>query len=194
MITLDVFEKRDPLPPFLTPIANFFHATTRRYVIEREVLARAGAALEPGARRRDGAQPPRAAPALARPHASRCAAARPVACASWSSPRTCGASASTPTTPSRTGASSTSSSSPARRTCSGSQQAVYGNFVLDPATPRAGRPVRHPSPRRQPHRRRGRRQRHPQPGHGQGRGLVRLVQLRPAALLDARGVGVGRRP
>jgi hypothetical protein len=44
VITLDVFEKRDPLPPFLTPIANFFHATTRRYVIEREVL------LAPGAR------------------------------------------------------------------------------------------------------------------------------------------------
>jgi len=44
VITLDVFEKRDPLPWFLTPIANFFHATTRHYVIEREVL------LAPGAR------------------------------------------------------------------------------------------------------------------------------------------------
>jgi hypothetical protein len=44
VITLDVFEKRDPLPSFLMPIANFFHATTRRYVIEREVL------LAPGAR------------------------------------------------------------------------------------------------------------------------------------------------
>ena len=38
VVSLDVFEKRDPLPAFLTPIANWFHATTRRYVIEREVL------------------------------------------------------------------------------------------------------------------------------------------------------------
>ena len=38
VITLDVFEDRDPLPAFLTPIANWFHATSRRYVIEREVL------------------------------------------------------------------------------------------------------------------------------------------------------------
>jgi hypothetical protein len=42
VVTLDVFEKRDPLPPFLTPIANWFHATTRHYVIEREVLEARG--------------------------------------------------------------------------------------------------------------------------------------------------------
>jgi hypothetical protein len=42
VVSLDVFEKRDPLPGFLTPIANWFHATTRRYVIEREVLQAPG--------------------------------------------------------------------------------------------------------------------------------------------------------
>jgi hypothetical protein len=41
-ITLDVFEPRDPLPGPLIPIANWFHATTRRYVIEREVLVTVG--------------------------------------------------------------------------------------------------------------------------------------------------------
>lgn len=44
IVTLDVFEDRDPLPRFLTPIANWFHATSRRYVIAREVL------LSPGER------------------------------------------------------------------------------------------------------------------------------------------------
>jgi hypothetical protein len=42
IVTLDVFEKRDPLPGVLVPVANFFHATTRRYVIEREVLLSVG--------------------------------------------------------------------------------------------------------------------------------------------------------
>ena len=42
IITLDVFERRDPLPAFFMPIANWFHATTRRYVIEREVLLAPG--------------------------------------------------------------------------------------------------------------------------------------------------------
>jgi hypothetical protein len=42
IITLDVFEKRDPLPMILMPAGNFFHATTRRYVIEREVLPAVG--------------------------------------------------------------------------------------------------------------------------------------------------------
>ena len=42
VVALDVFEKRDPLPKFLTPVANWFHATTRHYVIEREVLQARG--------------------------------------------------------------------------------------------------------------------------------------------------------
>ncbi len=42
VVSLDVFEKRDPLPGFAIPIANFFHATTRSYVIEREVLLARG--------------------------------------------------------------------------------------------------------------------------------------------------------
>jgi hypothetical protein len=42
VITLDVFEDRDPLPAFLTPIANWFHATSRKSVIEREVLLARG--------------------------------------------------------------------------------------------------------------------------------------------------------
>src|SRR5262249_6215252 len=45
----------------------------------------------------------------------------------------------------------------------------------------------------QPHQRHGRRERHHQPLHRQGGGLVRLVQLRPAALLVAGHLGVGRR-
>jgi hypothetical protein len=42
VVTLDVFEPRDPLPGVVLPIANWFHATTRRYVIEREVLVTVG--------------------------------------------------------------------------------------------------------------------------------------------------------
>ena len=42
VIALPVFEPRDPLPESLVPVANWFHTTTRSYVIEREVL------LEPG--------------------------------------------------------------------------------------------------------------------------------------------------
>jgi hypothetical protein len=42
VITLDVFEDRDPLPAVVTPIANWFHATSRKYVIEREVLLAPG--------------------------------------------------------------------------------------------------------------------------------------------------------
>jgi len=42
VITLDVFEDRDPLPAIVTPIANWFHRTSRRYVIEREVLLAPG--------------------------------------------------------------------------------------------------------------------------------------------------------
>jgi hypothetical protein len=42
IITLDVFEKRDPLPGFLMPIANWFHVTSRRYVIAQEVLIAVG--------------------------------------------------------------------------------------------------------------------------------------------------------
>jgi hypothetical protein len=42
VITLDVFEKRDPLPGVLMRIANWFHATTRPYIIEREVLLTPG--------------------------------------------------------------------------------------------------------------------------------------------------------
>ena len=39
IVTLDVVERRDPAPSAL----NWFHATTRRYVIEREVLLTEGA-------------------------------------------------------------------------------------------------------------------------------------------------------
>ena len=42
VVALPVFEPRDPLPEFAQPIANALHATSRDYVIEREVL------LEPG--------------------------------------------------------------------------------------------------------------------------------------------------
>lgn len=38
ILTLEVFEKRDPVPGFV----NIFHATTRHYVIQREILLRAG--------------------------------------------------------------------------------------------------------------------------------------------------------
>lgn len=46
IVTLDVFEDRDPLPTFLTPIANWFHKTTRKYVIAREVLLAPGERYE----------------------------------------------------------------------------------------------------------------------------------------------------
>jgi hypothetical protein len=42
VVSLDVFEDRDPLPSFLTPIANWFHVTSRDYVIEREINLRPG--------------------------------------------------------------------------------------------------------------------------------------------------------
>jgi hypothetical protein len=38
ILTLEVFEKRDPVPGFV----NIFHATSRHYVIEREILLRRG--------------------------------------------------------------------------------------------------------------------------------------------------------
>jgi hypothetical protein len=38
ILTLEVFEKRDPVPSFV----NIFHATTRHYVVEREILLRPG--------------------------------------------------------------------------------------------------------------------------------------------------------
>jgi hypothetical protein len=43
VVTLDVIEPRDPAPSAL----NLLHATTRRYVIEREVLQRAGEPYQP---------------------------------------------------------------------------------------------------------------------------------------------------
>ena len=42
VIPLDVFEKRDPIPNVLDPIVNWFHSTTRPYIIEREVLLARG--------------------------------------------------------------------------------------------------------------------------------------------------------
>ncbi len=39
---LDVLEQRDPLPGFLISFLNFFHAKTRPFVIERQVLMKAG--------------------------------------------------------------------------------------------------------------------------------------------------------
>src|SRR5262245_27329959 len=44
IVTLEVFERRDFIPRIFLGFVNFFHATTRRYVIEREVL------LAPGTR------------------------------------------------------------------------------------------------------------------------------------------------
>src|SRR5580692_6344142 len=41
IITLEVFEKRD-LVPGVTTIFNVFHATTKPYVVEREILLRRG--------------------------------------------------------------------------------------------------------------------------------------------------------
>ncbi|APR85532.1 Hypothetical protein A7982_10881 [Minicystis rosea] len=46
IVTLEVFEDRDPLPNFLTPIANWFHHTSRRNVVEREVLVPVGGRWE----------------------------------------------------------------------------------------------------------------------------------------------------
>lgn len=46
VVTLDVFEERDPLPSWATPIANWFHKTTQKYVIEREVLVAPGERYE----------------------------------------------------------------------------------------------------------------------------------------------------
>lgn len=40
--TLDVFEPRDPMPSLVMPLANWFHVTTRRSIIEREVLLAPG--------------------------------------------------------------------------------------------------------------------------------------------------------
>lgn len=42
LVTLEVFEPRDPMPAILTPIANWFHVTTKKHVIEREVLLALG--------------------------------------------------------------------------------------------------------------------------------------------------------
>ncbi len=42
VVTLDVFEKRDPLPGPLMRFANWFHVTSKHYVIEREVLVSPG--------------------------------------------------------------------------------------------------------------------------------------------------------
>ena len=46
VVALEVFEDRDPLPAFLTPIANWFHRTSRPYVISREVLIAPGERYE----------------------------------------------------------------------------------------------------------------------------------------------------
>ncbi len=43
---LDVFEDRDPLPGFFEDFLNFFHVTTRPFVVEREVLQKVGAAWD----------------------------------------------------------------------------------------------------------------------------------------------------
>ena len=42
VITLDVLEKRDPLPRFL----NVFHVTTRERIVRRELLFRVGDAYD----------------------------------------------------------------------------------------------------------------------------------------------------
>src|SRR5262249_42744337 len=42
IVSLDVFEKRDPLPNLLTPSGNWFHSTTKPYVSDRQVLLTAG--------------------------------------------------------------------------------------------------------------------------------------------------------
>jgi hypothetical protein len=42
VVSLDVFEDRDPLPAWLTPIGNWFHVTSKPHVIAREALVTAG--------------------------------------------------------------------------------------------------------------------------------------------------------
>jgi hypothetical protein len=42
IVTLDVFERRDPIPNVLLRFVNWFHVTTKKYVIEREVLLNPG--------------------------------------------------------------------------------------------------------------------------------------------------------
>src|SRR5262245_31287229 len=46
IVTLKVFEPRDFIPRIFLGFVNFFHATTRQYVIEREVLLPRGARYE----------------------------------------------------------------------------------------------------------------------------------------------------
>ena len=41
IVRLEVFEKRDPLPKFTRPL-NVFHATSKRYVVAREILLKVG--------------------------------------------------------------------------------------------------------------------------------------------------------
>ena len=42
IVTLEVFEKRDPIPDPLNPIVNFFHVTTKPYFVQRELLFKVG--------------------------------------------------------------------------------------------------------------------------------------------------------
>ncbi len=154
---------------------------------------RARRALEPGARRRDRAQPAGAAPALARPHrrAPR-QRARPRAPPRHHQGRVepppqlqlhlRERAPPVPPAPAQRGEPD--------RLPAGSLRQLHPR----PRDVLRGRLVRHPAPRRQPHRGDGVGERHPQPDLGQGRGIVRLAHLRAAALLHPRRVGVGRRP
>jgi len=48
VVSLEVFERRDPMPAIVTPLANWFHVTTRKHVIEREVLLVVGERWDQG--------------------------------------------------------------------------------------------------------------------------------------------------
>jgi hypothetical protein len=48
VVTLEVFEPRDPMPALITPLANWFHVTTKKHVIEREVLLAPGEPWDQG--------------------------------------------------------------------------------------------------------------------------------------------------
>ena len=191
--TLDVFEKRDPLPGPLMRFANWFHATTRHYVIEREVLVSPGAALGPVAGRRDGAQPARAPAALARPHHPAPSAAPPASVRLLVITKDVWSLRLNSNYTFENGRLEYLFLQPSEENLIGSHQQVYGNFVLDPGHHRARRHLRPPAPRRQPRRAQRLRQRDREPRDRARRGVVRHVHLRAAALLHAREVGVGRR-
>ena len=192
VVSLDVFEKRDPLPGFLTPVANWFHATTRHYVIEREVL------VTPGQRWSQALVDETARNLRALPQLSL------VLCVPLRERARSGAPPGDhqgrvePPAQQRFHVRERAAPVPALATDRGEPDRV-APAGLRHLHPRSGddlprRPVRHPPPRREPRPRLALVLVHRQPGHGRVRGHLRLVPVRAAALLDARRVGLGREP